>query len=371
VSEDSTLPATISDIYQHLAYELDDAGDGTSLSGYQCENPFVEDLLRATQSRTASIDYRRYTYFDADEVLSKRIRTFHDAVDGKSPEAIVSGSGATPLLVGLASYLRGRGVSTVFYVPPLYFALRIALERFGIIAVPVADRHHFETGFHLTLPADTDSCMLVADPVWYSGTPLSHEVVSQLADWQRRTQGMICVDGSMQYMQWEGRMAERSASLNPALTIRLVCPTKQLAVHGYRFAYFIAPRAAARALAWSCATVSGAASADSLAFAHEAMEALVRGHIPRQVVDLAAHRYGELNEARIIDSEVEPRCGHMAFARINAPIPPGHVLLGEQYFEQTRFPSHFKVNLLSPSIELLMAKTGRMQPYGLTPRPSL
>ena len=342
----------IGHIYEHLAFDLDDAGGGTSLSGYQCENPFVDDFLLAVRHRTATSDYRRYTYFDADDVLSERIRGFHDSIDGNVPQAIVCGSGATAMLVGFVSYLRGKGVHTVFYVPPLYFALRVALERFGITALPVADRQPYEPGFSLNTPSG-HSCILVADPVWYTGTSLSEEMMSCLADWQKSTQGLVCVDGSMQYMQWQGRTAERTASLDPSLTVRLVCPTKQLAVHGYRFAYYVAPEREARALAWSCATVSGAVSAESVAFAHEAMQAVADGHIPRQLIELAARRYWRLRRAGVFDSQVEPSCGYMAFARINSPVPRSQVLLGGRYFEQARYPDHCKVNLLSPSIGLL------------------
>lgn len=362
MKRDSGGGSSVGRVYERLAFELDDGGGGTSLSGYQCVNPFVGDLMAAVRSRAEGIDFRRYTYMDADDVLAERVRTFHREVDGVTPEAIICGSGASSQLFGLIAYLRERGVRKVFYVPPLYFTLRIALERFGILAVPVAERQPYEPHFELHLPLDEECCLLFTDPVWYAGTAVPPQAVEAIAAWQRRTRSLVFVDGSLQYMQWAGRSAEVSSVLDPSRSIRLVCPTKQLATHGYRFSYLIVPQREQRALAWACSITAGPASAESLAFAYEAMTELDRGNVPRQLICLAAERHRSLRTSGRIESAIKPSCGYFAFERIQVELPRGHVLADGRYFEQERYPGHYKLNLLSPSIDLLFEEQGRVGP---------
>lgn len=49
------------------------------------------------------------------------------------------------------------------------------------------------------------------------------------------------VDGTFQYLGWAGQQPELTSMLAAEATMRLVCPTKTLAMHGCRFAYLIAP----------------------------------------------------------------------------------------------------------------------------------
>lgn len=343
----------IGQVYENLAFELDDGDGGNSLSGYQCINPFVDKLLDNVRRRVENIDFRLYTYFDADEALIDRISAFHCAVDGVKPSTVICGSGATSQIFGFVSYLREKRIQKVFYIPPLYFTQFIALDRFEITAIPIADRQPYEPHFELQLPNEEGCCLLLVDPIWYTGTPLSDEVITELASWQKRTGALIFVDGSLQYMQWQGRTAERSSELEPSLTIRLLCPTKQLALHGYRFSYLLAPEKDERSLAWACATVAGSASAESIAFAHEAMEALDNGAIPHQLMQLASRRHKSLRDRGSIESTIEPQCGYFIFEKINALLPETQVLADGRYFEQSRYPGYFKINLLSPSIDML------------------
>lgn len=344
----------ISRVYERLAFNLDDGGGGTSISGYQCVNPFVKELIAAVRRRAGSVDFRRYTYIDADEALAERVSVFHGERDGVKPQAIICGSGASSQLFGFATYLRDKGVQKVFYVPPLYFTLRVALDRYDIRAVPVAEVHPYEPHFRLQLPPENDCCLLLTDPVWYAGTSFPADAMEAIVTWQRRTRSLVFIDGSLQYMNWEGRSPEASSALEPSLSIRLVCPTKQLAIHGYRFSYLIAPKREERALAWSCATIAGSASAESVAFAYEAMAALDSGTVPRHLVKVAADRHRFLRNSGRIESTITPECGYFVFERICVRLPHGHVLADGRYFEQERYRGYYKINLLSPSVDLLM-----------------
>jgi hypothetical protein len=85
--------------YRRLAFELDDGGKGDFISGWQCENPFADGLLARVRQRCINVDFTRYTYFDADEALINAIKKFHFHTDGRLPEAVLCGPGASPLLV--------------------------------------------------------------------------------------------------------------------------------------------------------------------------------------------------------------------------------------------------------------------------------
>ena len=356
LSERQGKGRSVEQIYERLAFELDDGDGGNSLSGYQCINPFVDDLVAAVRLRSEGLDWQRYTYLDGDQDLVSQIRAYHAAVDGVAPSAIVCGSGASSQLFGFVTYLHAKGVRKVFYVPPLYFTLYVALERYGIAAVPVADRQPYERNFRLRLPEIEDCCLLLADPVWYAGMPVADEVMEAIGSWQRKTRSLVFVDGSLQYMRWRGVMVEASSRLSRSLTIRLICPTKQLAIHGYRFSYLLVPELEARSVAWACANVAGAASAESLAFGHEAMEALNAGAIPRRLMGLVSARHRYLRESGKIDSVLNPECGYFVFERLNSSLSEGHVLADGKYFEQDRYPGYCKINLLSPSIGLICGR---------------
>ena len=339
--------------YQKLAFELNDGDKGHFLSGWQCDNPFIDELLAAVRSLTASIDYRRYAYFDDDEGLVDAIKDLHKGLDSRAPEQVLCGSGATALLFAFATYLRRRNVTSVYYVPPMYFTLHAALDRYGIKAIPVSAAQPYEPSFSLDLPTEQGAVLILTDPIWYAGKSVPLDAIVEIAAWQERTESVIFVDGSLQYMSWNGGACEHTALLDPAATFRLVCPSKQLSIHGYRFAYVLGPSLSNDDLAWTYANINGPASADSIAFAHLAIPAIARGDIRRQTAAFVSERHQRLRERKIIESTIAPDCGYFVFEKVNAPLPPQYTIVDGRYFEQANYPGYMKVNLLSPSINLI------------------
>lgn len=354
-AEPSNRTSDLSSHYERLAFELDDGGGGECISGYQCDNPFADELITATKNRTHRIDYRRYTYFDAHEELVDAIRDLHREFDGVTPEGVLCGSGSSSQLFAFATYLRMKGVRRVFFVRPLYFTLRIALERYGIVSTPVSQQQPYQEGFELLLPQESNSCLLITDPIWYTGTPVSQDVIDSVAKWQRDTSSIVFVDGSFQYLPWNGEIAESTAMLDPSLTVRLICPTKQLAVHGYRFSYLLVPEREERSLAWTYSNIVGAASAESIAFAHEAIAALSDGSIPRRLMTLVHNRHRAFRASGSIESVIQPSCGYCVFEKIKVSLPRDHVMIDGRFFEQVNYPGYVKINLLSPSIDIINA----------------
>ncbi len=241
--------------YEKLTFEQEIGQSGNMLSGWQCQNPFVEELLTAVRNRSSKMDYKRYMYFDEDEKLLTKISTLHKKLDGVQPSCVLCGSGSTALLFTFITHLKNLGIKKVFYISPIYFTMLPALQRYGIQTKCVSQYHPYEKEFELNLPEGKQSVLLLSDPTWYSGTAISSEIMKELIEWQNRTSSYIFVDGSMQYLSWNKKTNEASSKLNPSLTFRLLCPTKQLAVNGFRFSYLLFPESHYRKLAWTYANM--------------------------------------------------------------------------------------------------------------------
>jgi histidinol-phosphate/aromatic aminotransferase/cobyric acid decarboxylase-like protein len=343
--------------YEGLAFDLDDGDKGNFLSGWQCENPFNTDLFSAVKERAKSINYGRYTYFDDDTELPELIKTLHHRLDGVRPEHVFCGSGSTSLLFGFATYLQKKGIRQIYFIPPMYFTLHLAFDRLGIRTIPISDRQPFEHEFAMRLPDEMKSVLMVLDPVWYTGTPISSDVMDEIVSWQKRTSSLVFVDGSLQYLPWQPKVNEHSARLDSKLTFRLVCPSKQLSAHGYRFSYVLVPASEKQEFAWVYTNIFGPTNADSIAFAHEAILALADGRIPKQSMALASSRYNALRKLGAIESDLRPSCGYFVFQKVNVVLPEDYITVDGKYFDQPRYKNHIKINLLSPSIELLMARS--------------
>ncbi|HEX4694424.1 aminotransferase class I/II-fold pyridoxal phosphate-dependent enzyme [Sphingomonas sp.] len=349
--------------YEHLAFELGDGDKGNFLSGWQCINPFAGELLEAVKRRSANVDYTRYRYFDDEPSLCEGLSALHLARDGHNPPAVFCGSGSTSLLYGFVSLLKKRGIARVYYLPPMYFTLHIAFDRFGIETVPVSESQPFERDFAMTLPQEGSSVLFLTDPIWYAGTPIDAHVIERISAWQMRTGSLVFVDGSLQYMPWPTRGAsEATADLDPDLTFRLICPSKQLATHGYRFAYVLLPAAFVQEFAWVYTNIFGPVNVDSIAFAYEAVGAMESGAITAKLMALARSRHAKLRSCGAIDSSFEPTCGYFAFEQVNVELPPDYIRVDGRYFDLTKYATYMKLNLLSPSIAILDSTSANVFP---------
>lgn len=339
-------------LYEELSFELDDGDQGHFLSGWQCENPCVSDLLSAIKERSNHIDYRKYTYFDEDDELSNKIRNIHTSLDGVRPQGILCASGSTSLLYSFVTYLKRIGISRVYYIPPIYFTLHIAFELYGICATPLSAKQPFEEGFSMELPSESGSVVFLTDPIWYTGTKYSADIIEEIVAWQKRTSSLVFVDGSLQYLPWNGIVSENTARLDPSYTFRLLCPSKQLSVHGYRFAYLLLPSSHERSMSWTYANIAGPAAADSIAFAHEAMATVSDRSVPDKLMKIVFKRHSYLRAKSIIESDIFPVCGYFVFEKIKAAMPERYAMLDGKYFGLSNYPGYTKINLLSPSLRI-------------------
>lgn len=339
--------------YENLAFELEDGDKGNFLSGWQCVSPFTNELFDAVKERAKGINYGRYTYFDDELDLSNKILSLHKDFDGIAPQYVFCGAGSTSLLYGIAAYLNMKKVRKVYFIPPMYFTMHIAFDSFGIQTIPVSNKHPFEKDFTLNLPNENNSCLIVIDPIWYAGSPISESIINQIHLWQKKTKSFVFVDGSLQYMSWDKSIYEPTSLLEPSLTFRLICPSKQLSSHGYRFSYLLMPISEKQSFAWTYTNILGSANADSVAFGHEAVKAMKERTITNNLMTLVSERHTTLRSKRIIESEFLPSSGYFIFEKINIELPKGYIKVDGKFFDQDNFPNYTKINLLSPSINLL------------------
>jgi aspartate/methionine/tyrosine aminotransferase len=203
---------------------------------------------------------------------------------------------------------------------------------------------------------DKKSVLVVCDPIWYSGTILPEEVVDELCLWQKKTGSIVFVDGSFQYMRWGGIHRELTSKLDYELTFRLICPTKALAIHGFRFSYLIMPQNYRDAIRYIFANTHGPTTAHNLRFAKCAMSLLTNGDSNRQLLRYIEKTYHKLVDMGYITTNIEPNSGYFMFAKLLIPEPKNirHLVMDGVFFEQERYPDYVRINLLAPDVASLL-----------------
>jgi aspartate/methionine/tyrosine aminotransferase len=324
---------------------------GDLISGWQVENPWARALKAKTLNEIQDLSAERYVYLEEDEKLIRGFKEFHERADGAEPEALFIGSGSSPLLVTFAAYLAQQGASEVFYLPPLYFSLHAALRLFGIRARPVSSFHGFEKNCRPHWP-EARCVLLLCDPIWYAGIPVPEQIMAEIAAWQSRTGSLVMVDGSFQYMRWDGRLDERSALL-PGPTMRIVCPTKALGIHGFRCAYAIMPQQDYAPFEVLYSYLYASASLGDLAFARVALGELNDRTVINDLMSSAASRHRTLRDAGLITAEWSPEGGYFVFEEVRPDAIDLQPLMDGSYFEQPRHAGYYRINLLSPRLARL------------------
>jgi hypothetical protein len=156
---------------------------------------------------------------DLDRLLVDTRAGFVSDWEGSHP--YVAGPGSSSFLTALSLWLLHEGYDELFYVPPIYYTLLFFLRLLRIRVRPVSGKQPFERGFRMNLPKRR-SVLLISDPTWYAGTRLSCAAIEVIKNWQLPTDSTVIVDGSFQYMQWDGSRKERTSELEPNQTIRLM-----------------------------------------------------------------------------------------------------------------------------------------------------
>ncbi|GAB1694970.1 aminotransferase class I/II-fold pyridoxal phosphate-dependent enzyme [Krasilnikovia sp. M28-CT-15] len=302
-----------------------------------------------------------YTFMADDELLVEKIRGFHRTVDGHFPDAseIFLGAGSSPLLSSVMILLSQMGETEICYVPPIYHAY-YQLAKIGRMRMtPIGEGLTLE-GEQRTIPQlpDRRTVLLLTDPSWISGRAYSAAFHAEIRAWQERTGSTVIVDGTFQYTKWAAMAAEQSATLVPEQTIRLICPTKSLCVHGVRCAYLILPKTLQEDLGWYYCKLVAATSQYDVRAAHLLFDQLLSPNSNRALTALVSERYAGLTAAGIItDLVTEPQCTYYAWGRLGIGLDRVLFMNGS-YFELPYPDDYLRINLLSaPLARLLDARS--------------
>lgn len=332
--------------------------DRTFVSDWNGHHPFVRAFLGefADVPISGLGGLGSYSHMDEDPDLAAAIADLHVRryrEPSVTARRCVPGAGATSFLTTLLMYQFLDGVSELAYLPPVYYNAGWWIRKLGFAVRRVASDVDFAEDVCLTLPSGR--CLLwLTDPVWFAGVPVRHETVNAIAAWQHRTGSTVIVDGTFQYMGWDGASPEATEWLDPDLTFRLVCPTKTLALHGFRFAYAIVPEQHASAFAELHGRLHGAAGLTDRRFAHRAVAVLGTDDGALPLMSFARTRYLRLRATGAVPDAIEPFSGYFAFGH---PVVAADRIAGMDIacFGGTGHPGFVRINLLnSAAVECLL-----------------
>ncbi|GAA0428928.1 hypothetical protein GCM10010357_58260 [Streptomyces luteireticuli] len=348
--------------HERIEAERRQPGARVFVSDYNGGHPFVEkylgELADAAPCRLA--DVTRYSALDEDAVLRERIAEMHRRYDGAgcTPGRVLPGGGSSALLGTFATWLLLTGRRRVHYVAPVYYKLAFLFRRMGIEPVPVARGHAHQPAFDLRLPAER-TVLVLTDPVWYAGRRVPAAVVRRIADWQRATGSLVFVDGTFQYMRWDGGRREETAHLPAELTLRMVCPTKYLSIHGYRCAHLLVPLQLREELAELHLNLHGDVAVSDRLFARRAAD-LMLGEGNAALVQHIRDSHRTLTASGALAAQLPVEAGFFLFARPRVP-SRWFLALDGKFFELDGHPGYIRVNLLNrPGIEALMTAAGQV-----------
>jgi hypothetical protein len=278
------------------------------------------------------------------------IRALHEKFGEGSLEGIdiLVGDGSMALLSALCLWLTEHEIHDVYYIPPLHWGIAHQLKILRLRPFSVSSLHAFEEGFLMRLP-QRKSVLFLSDPVWYAGRRLTDEHVRILREWQESTGSLILVDGTFQYLQWDGSRRERTADLAPDRTFRLVCPTKYLLINGFRCAYLLMPRAHGDELTRLYDSMHGAPAVPNLMFAERVVEVMRTSEGNMPLVRHAITNYERIVATGALSHHIPPECGYFLFGKVN--VPGDRILMLDQaHFELKGYPECVRVNLLNQRV---------------------
>ncbi|MFD8994160.1 aminotransferase class I/II-fold pyridoxal phosphate-dependent enzyme [Streptomyces abikoensis] len=343
--------------HEHIEAERQQPGARVFLSDYNGDHPYVEKYLGelADTAPRHLADITRYAGLDEDVRLRSRIAAMHERYDGVpySERNVVPSGGSSSLLGTFVTWLAVNGHRRVHYVAPVYYKLAYLLRAFGIEPVPVASGHAYQPEFDLNLPHER-TVLVLTDPVWYAGRRVPEDVLDAIAAWQRATGSLVFVDGTFQYLPWDGGRGEASARLPVERTLRMVCPTKYLSIHGYRCAHLLVPAALRQELADLHINLHGDVAVSDRLFAHRAVDVMTQ-HGNGDLVGHIRDNHARLTASGALAARMPVETGFFLFARPHVP-HRWFLALDERHFELDGHPGYVRVNLLNrAAIEALAA----------------
>lgn len=311
------------DVVDEFTYSVDEYFDKASVN-FLSEWFFDEEVHRYTSFnknpfRVDPMVPTEYAFPDTNTKLNSAIESFH-IKEGlpKGSFVVFISEGSTPMIAAMILFAKQLGLKKIFSIWPAYFTVHKMCDVIGMDLVPCNNDLACFEQTKLCLP-NQKSFLLVTDPIWSIGRNYSETVYKQLARWQKRTGSIIFIDGSFSYMRWYHPVGrEPAVMLEPELTLRLVCPTKALCVHGLRFSYLLCPKAFSKEVA----RVSIANTGSSCYFGYLQRERLFQEMTKKRINPIGffcAQRFEILKKA-FIKNKIEyinPDCGFFMYANLD------------------------------------------------------
>lgn len=294
-----------------------------------------------------------YRFMSDNDDLKSGIRTFHHRTDGSFPDVadVFVGAGSSPLLSSILTWLSLEGVETIHYLKPIYLAYYYLADALGLRMNGLLDERASAQHVEAALPPD-GGVLLLTDPSWVFGRKVADEVIDAIATWQTRSGALVVVDGTFSYLTWSSTTGERTARLDPNRTIRLVCPTKSLCVHGIRFAYLIMLSDLIEDIGWIYCKMVASTSSFDIEVAKLMMNQLRSDENNRPLVEVLRHHHRTLIDRGIlVDTSAEPECTYYVFGKTGLDLEKALIMNGP-YFELDHPEDWIRVNLLSPYLPI-------------------
>jgi aspartate/methionine/tyrosine aminotransferase len=340
--------------FEVLDAEVRSSNEKVFISDWNGTHPFVSLYLGDLANQYKNLDVTSYSLHGDDNILLKNIGLLHQQFDGieLNQDEIMVGNGATSLLSAFCFWIKKQGFETIHYLPPLHHTIAYMINILGLKPCSISQYHAFESQFSFNLPNKT-TVLLLTDPIWHTGKRLSQEQILTLKDWQRSTKSIIFVDGTFQYMQWNGDKKERSGILDINQTIRLICPTKYLSIHGFRFAYMLLSEKNKVEIEPIYDHIHGASSIDNLIFAHKAIDIMLSKENNQQMIDYVKDAYYHLINSKALIHHIIPECGYFVFGCPHID-KNKYIAMDQSHFEQQGFPNYIRINLLNKNAMKLL-----------------
>lgn len=343
------------DAHHRLDHDSRDRGDRVFISDWYCEHPFADAVL-PTSSVPALRGRELLPYcFQNDQLgLHAQIADFHESKgEGRlDADSIFVTAGLSPLITAQMLILKRRGVKRLFYLRPLYYTYYFLAETLDMELVPLNIDPMLDDDIKIELPQEHGQYLLLCDPVWYLGRNVSRSAIDAIRNWQLSTRGVVLVDGAFQYQRWTGNdQPEPTHCLIASQTIRNVCPTKQVAVHGVRFAYAIVPPEWHEELRYCYANTSGSGAVFDKVAASGIMRWLNGADSNSPLLEYIHSRYDSLTRHGYITDSIGAAASYFIFATV--PVPAEKLIVMDQrFFDATCYPGQVRFNLLLPATDL-------------------
>lgn len=322
------------------------------LSDWNCQHPYFKEEFRQPATEGS---IQEYNYIRAEDNLTRMIADFHQKTDRTSygMEEIVTSNGSTTIISSIFVWLAANKVREVYYIPPVYYTFTYFSKLYDISLRPISGSHLFEKGMQLNLP-EKKCTLLLTDPVWYAGITVPYYVYDLLGRWQQLTGSTIIIDGSFQYFKWDRSKFEKSSELDKTKTLRLVCPSKAVATHGFRFSYLLVDQEKYDTFDYILDNICGSSTFNDISYAEKCMNILLSKKSNSDLIIYAQNQYRYLVQNNVITDVVEPDSGYFIFARLNTSHMNKFRVMEGEYFQQKNYPGYVRINLLSSCVQRIL-----------------